>query len=82
VVIAKSNNCSKYSSRIKNNRILGTPNEENWAGVSQLKDYKNSFPQWQKQEFKINPGFNLDSLGISLLEKMFTYDPTKRITAD
>ncbi|KAJ9100068.1 hypothetical protein QFC19_005748 [Naganishia cerealis] len=27
-------------------RLLGTPNEEIWPGVSQLPDYKPTFPQW------------------------------------
>ena len=27
-------------------RVLGTPNEQNWPGVSNLRDYKNSFPNY------------------------------------
>lgn len=27
-------------------RLLGTPNEERWPGVSQLPDFSTSFPQW------------------------------------
>jgi len=27
-------------------RILGTPNETIWPGVTKLRDYKSSFPNW------------------------------------
>ncbi|KAG8926287.1 Cyclin-dependent kinase catalytic subunit [Tulasnella sp. 418] len=30
-------------------RIMGTPNEDIWPGVSQLPDYKPTFPQWSPQ---------------------------------
>ena len=47
-------------------RVLGTPNEESWPGVSQLPDYKPTFPQWSSQSLtKYIP--HLDSVGIDLL---------------
>ena len=30
-------------------RALGTPTESTWPGVSQLPDFKDTFPQWQKK---------------------------------
>ncbi|KAH6902581.1 kinase-like domain-containing protein [Coprinopsis sp. MPI-PUGE-AT-0042] len=61
-------------------RILGTPNEDSWPGVSQLPDYKPSFPQWSRQELaKIVPA--LDEVGIDLLKRTLTYDSAKRISA-
>jgi hypothetical protein len=33
-----------------NDRILGTPSEESWPGVSSLPDYKPTFPQWSRQD--------------------------------
>lgn len=30
-------------------RVLGTPNEQSWPGVSSLPDYKSAFPKWQAQ---------------------------------
>ena len=33
-----------------NDRILGTPSEELWPGVSSLPDYKPTFPQWSRQD--------------------------------
>jgi len=47
-------------------RILGTPNEETWPGVTQLPDYKDTFPRWSKQDLKtVVP--NLDEQGLDLL---------------
>jgi serine/threonine protein kinase len=31
-------------------RILGTPSEDSWPGVSSLPDYKPTFPQWSRQD--------------------------------
>lgn len=61
-------------------RILGTPDEEVWPGVSEFRDYKPTFPRWQAQSLKtIVPG--LDNAGYDLLQKMMVYEPVKRITA-
>ncbi|KAG7087351.1 hypothetical protein E1B28_013326 [Marasmius oreades] len=61
-------------------RILGTPNEQGWPGVSQLPDYKPTFPQWSRQELsKIVP--TLDEAGLDMLKKTLTYDSAKRISA-
>ncbi|KAK9766671.1 Cyclin-dependent kinase catalytic subunit [Basidiobolus ranarum] len=61
-------------------RLLGTPTEEEWPGVTSLPDYKQSFPKWKGQSLaKAVP--NLDPLGLDLLQKMFIYDPALRISA-
>ncbi|RXW21410.1 hypothetical protein EST38_g4420 [Candolleomyces aberdarensis] len=61
-------------------RILGTPNDEGWPGVSSLPDYKPTFPQWSKQELaKIVP--TLDEAGLDMLKRTLTYDSAKRISA-
>lgn len=45
---------------------MGTPNEQLWPGVTQLPDYKETFPKWTKQDLcNIVP--NLDEMGIDLL---------------
>ncbi|KAL8171649.1 hypothetical protein V2J09_023453 [Rumex salicifolius] len=61
-------------------RIMGTPNEDTWPGVTSLPDYKSSFPKWAAKEL---PGLvpSLDPTGIDLLIKMLCLDPSKRITA-
>ncbi|OWK52115.1 Cyclin-dependent kinase 3 [Lonchura striata] len=61
-------------------RTLGTPTEVTWPGVTQLPDYKGSFPQWPRKEMKdIVP--NLDRDGRDLLTQLLLYDPSKRISA-
>lgn len=50
-------------------RTLGTPGEEEWPGVTQLPDYKSTFPRW---EVDVNASFTqhiprLDAIGRSLL---------------
>ncbi|KAL4302305.1 hypothetical protein GQ457_10G000030 [Hibiscus cannabinus] len=61
-------------------RILGTPNEDTWPGVTSLPDFKSAFPKWPSQDLAtVVP--NLESSGIDLLSKMLCMDPIKRITA-
>ena len=48
-------------------RILGTPTEKNWPGVSQLQDYKTSFPKWSGEGLK-KAVPQLDENGLDLLE--------------
>lgn len=60
-------------------RVLGTPNEKTWPGVSKLKDYKKTFPNWNPSDY--TSGLHLDNNGIDLLRKMLVYDPALRITA-
>ncbi|CAK9197349.1 unnamed protein product [Sphagnum troendelagicum] len=60
-------------------RLLGTPNEEIWPGVSSFRDW-HEFPQWRPQDLALAvPGLN--PAGLDLLAKMLVYDPAKRISA-
>lgn len=61
-------------------RILGTPNEDAWPGVTSLPDFKPSFPQWSRQPTHSWVG-NLDEHGYDLLESLMAYDPATRISA-
>lgn len=61
-------------------RILGTPNEEVWPNVSQLPDYKDTFPHWPRRDLQeLMPGLEQD--GLELLQSMLAYEPSKRISA-
>lgn len=64
-------------------RQLGTPTEETWPGVTQLADYKSSFPQWAPQPLQktIKELKNCDPQAMDLLMKMLVYEPAKRISA-
>ncbi|CAD8107097.1 unnamed protein product [Paramecium sonneborni] len=62
-------------------RILGTPNENTWPGVTNLKDYKTTFPNWSPQGFKQLLNRDVDQLAIDLLTRMLKLDPTQRISA-
>lgn len=65
--------------RILHPRILGTPNEEVWPGVSSLPDYKPTFPQWSRQELSriVN---TIGEDGLDMLKKTLTYDSAKRLS--
>lgn len=48
-------------------RTLSTPTEANWAGVSQLPDYKPHFPQWSGNQLAQKMEGHVDSAGLDLL---------------
>ncbi|XP_068642037.1 cell division control protein 2 homolog [Aristolochia californica] len=61
-------------------RVLGTPNEETWPGVSSLPDYKSAFPKWPSKDLAtVVP--DMEPTGIDLLSKMLCMEPSRRITA-
>jgi len=61
-------------------RVLRTPTEELWPGVTQLPDFKASFPSWSTINLKASMK-NLDAQGLDFLEQTLIYDPSKRISA-
>lgn len=62
---------SAYGSETElSDRILGTPNEDSWPGVSGLPDYKATFPHWSRQDIsRIVP--TLDEAGLDMLKVRF-----------
>lgn len=61
-------------------RTLGTPDENIWPGVSQLRDYTSMFPRWEPRCLdEVVPSFDSDAKDLFL--KLLTYDPNQRITA-
>lgn len=79
-------------------RYLGTPTEETWPGVTALQDYSCKFPEWSGQGLEVlleerskrcgahskivKQDVVLCPLGLDLMKKMLTMDPSKRISAD
>lgn len=72
-------------------RVLGTPTEETWPGLSELPNYKADFPCWPaiplekainyRDQVTGNIMECLDADGLDLLQKMLVYEPGKRISA-
>lgn len=61
-------------------RVLGTPTDEMWEGVSELPDYSRTFPNWREKHIG-DTITNLDPSGMDLLSQMLIYNPLKRISA-
>jgi len=63
-------------------RKLGTPKEADWPGLSELPDYKPTFPQWRKRPWTEirNTAAQLGQAGMQLLDEMLCYDPVYRIS--
>lgn len=64
-------------------KILGTPNEQMWPGVSALPEFKTNFPSWNSKDLSsLFVGHaNAESDGIDLMNRCLLYDPPKRISA-
>lgn len=60
-------------------KLHGTPTEETWPGISQIPDFKPTFPKFKAQKLS-DYVTNLDSDGMDLLGKMIALDPAKRIS--
>ncbi|GAA5911275.1 cyclin-dependent serine/threonine-protein kinase CDC28 [Sporobolomyces salmoneus] len=61
-------------------RLLGTPDEDVWPGVTTLPDYKPTFPNWHPKEIGAHViGSTPEST--ELLVGMLAYDPAKRMSA-
>ena len=54
-------------------RILGTPNEEVWPGVTSLQDWNEDFPVWPA--LNVGRFCNLNETGVDLVEKLLAIDP-------
>ncbi|ELT89061.1 hypothetical protein CAPTEDRAFT_159953 [Capitella teleta] len=61
-------------------RTLGTPDESLWPGVTQLPDYKNTFPKWPPQDLRCLLA-NMEASGQDLLTRMLLYEPSRRLSA-
>ncbi|OBS72354.1 hypothetical protein A6R68_13067 [Neotoma lepida] len=63
-------------------RLLGTPSQETWPGVSSNDEFKNyNFPKYKAQPL-INHAPRLDSEGIELITKFLQYESKKRVPAE
>jgi serine/threonine protein kinase len=61
-------------------RLMGTPSERQWPGISQFPEYKQNFQIFATQDLRhILP--QVDQLGLSLLSSMLQLRPEMRISA-
>lgn len=50
-------------------RTLGTPDENIWPGVSQLRDYTSMFPRWEPRPLdEVVPSFDSDAKDLLLVK--------------
>uniref|UniRef100_A0A8C7DHX4 cyclin-dependent kinase n=1 Tax=Oncorhynchus kisutch TaxID=8019 RepID=A0A8C7DHX4_ONCKI len=63
-------------------RLLGTPSEDSWPGISGVDEFKSyNFPKYKPQPF-INHAPRLDTEGIELVLSFLKYESKRRISAD
>uniref|UniRef100_A0A3P8XRH8 cyclin-dependent kinase n=1 Tax=Esox lucius TaxID=8010 RepID=A0A3P8XRH8_ESOLU len=63
-------------------RLLGTPTEDTWPGVSSMDEFKSyKFPKYKTQPL-INHAPRLDTDGVDLLLSFLKYESKKRMSAD
>lgn len=66
-------------------RLLGTPTEQEWPGVTSFPDFKSSFPKWErKQDDELVNADGVKVLGnegLELLDALLVFDPAGRMSA-
>ncbi|XP_074482448.1 cyclin-dependent kinase 17 [Sebastes fasciatus] len=63
-------------------RLLGTPTEDNWPGITSIEEFKSyNFPKYKPQPL-INHAPRLDGEGIELLLAFLRFESKKRISAE
>ena len=61
-------------------RLMGTPSERSWPGISQYPEYRNNFHIYATQDLRmILP--QIDPMGLDLLSRMLQLRPEMRISA-
>ncbi|KAF9086273.1 negative regulator of the PHO system [Mortierella sp. AD031] len=76
-IFAGSNNQDELMKIFK---VMGTPTEETWPGVSKLSEYRKDFPYYPPKPLSTVVPM-IDTFGMDLLLQMLIYQPQKRITA-
>ncbi|KAG5838921.1 hypothetical protein ANANG_G00228810 [Anguilla anguilla] len=63
-------------------RLLGTPTEESWPGISANQEFQSyRFPQYRAQPL-LNHAPRLDTEGLDLLSELLLYDAKLRVSAE
>jgi len=74
---------SEIDTAFKIMQKLGTPTEAMWPGLSELPDFKPTFPQWKPKGWVNirNTQEQIGTTGIALLEQLMIFKPSARISA-
>lgn len=71
---------SEADQLVKIFKVLGTPTKEEWPGVVNLPEYKETWPKYEPKKLKtVVP--KLGKRGLDLLQRMLEIDPNKRVSA-
>ncbi|CAG0920769.1 unnamed protein product [Notodromas monacha] len=62
-------------------RMLTTPTEESWPGVTSFPDYKAHFPTWTENTLEKTLSSRMPPAAIDLLKETLVYNPVRRISA-
>eukprot|EP00927_Polykrikos_kofoidii_P047728 TRINITY_DN41_c0_g1_i1.p1 TRINITY_DN41_c0_g1~~TRINITY_DN41_c0_g1_i1.p1 ORF type:complete len:396 (+),score=56.08 TRINITY_DN41_c0_g1_i1:99-1286(+) len=64
-------------------RKLGTPTEAVWPGITEMPDFKSTFPKWARKSWTEIRNFAtlLGADGTRVLDALLVYDPRKRMSA-
>jgi cyclin-dependent kinase len=54
-------------------RLLGTPNETIWPGVSALPDYKSTFPTWRAKDLRESVKGSTDEIADLLSVRLVSF---------
>jgi serine/threonine protein kinase len=61
-------------------RVLGTPTEEVFPGVTQLPAFSATFPKWRPKKLP-DVLHGVEQAGVDLVQQMLKYDPATRISS-
>lgn len=61
-------------------RLMGTPSERSWPGITQFPEYKSNWPVYATQDLRVILP-QIDSLGLQLLSSLLQLRPEMRISA-
>ena len=61
-------------------RVLGTPSERSWPGITKYTEYKRNFPIYTTQDLRVSV-LQIDPTGIDLLSRMLQLRPEVQISA-
>ena len=74
---------SEIDQLMKTFRVLGTPDESVWPGVSKLRDFQPRFPKWPRVSLReaVPHPDRLDDKGVDLIAQCLAYPPAQRLSA-